>query len=556
LLDALGDDDPALRVRTLATLSEAYAVAMQLGRAERYEHEAERVLGESRDPDPAATLRLSLASGNRAFRLMRFEQARAQFVRACAVEGEGRQPDLVTAAETRLGMIDIAVNELGRAERILDRLRGDRVRAVSRERQVVSASLAVVHVARGNLGHAQRLARDALALYRLHEYVFTPGIAFPTLIGTRALQGDAKGALEAIDEWAELGARGTWRYRALVEAWTRGAEGIDPQIATRRWRLPDALDMLTLDLPCLHIELARVLGRTEEVEPALAQLEGAHELGCVFTIGWPWSIARMLGEAWLLLEKPDEAMRWFVMAERACTRGGAVLELGRAQLGMARSAVLAGDIAEATKRSREAAVTLDGLGALDFARQARALHTDTGAGARDTSAPPRPALRAILVTDLGDSTALNVRTGDEFYVQVLAEHDRIIRSRLAEHGGVEFKHTGDGMCAWFASASDAVHCSLGIRDDLERLAASQPEVPMVVRIGLAAGEPVDAGDDLFGLAVVVAARICALAAPGQVYAAEEIKRLTRGKPLTFQEVGSFELKGLPGTTTVLEALRL
>ena len=130
-----------------------------------------------------------------------------------------------------------------------------------------------------------------------------------------------------------------------------------------------------------------------------------------------------------------------------------------------------------------------------------------------------------------------------------------MRRRLAGHGGVEFKHTGDGMCAWFASASDAVQCALGIRDDLDRVAAAQPDVPLVVRMGLAAGEPVDAGDDLFGLAVVVAARICALAAPGQIYVADEIARLTRGKPLAFQEVGSFGLKGLPGTTTVFEALR-
>ena len=47
---------------------------------------------------------------------------------------------------------------------------------------------------------------------------------------------------------------------------------------------------------------------------------------------------------------------------------------------------------------------------------------------------------------------------------------------------------------------------LGIRDDLERLSAVQPEVRLAVRTGISAGEPVDTGNDLFGLAVVVAAQ--------------------------------------------------
>jgi len=386
----------------------------------------------------------------------------------------------------------------------------------------------------------------------LHEYVITPGIAFPVFAAARALRGDVQGALSAVDAWSDEGGRGTWRYRALVEAWTGGASGVDPRAVERPWRLPAELDILTADIPCIHIELARVLDRVDVVEAALAMLEESYERGLRFTIGWPWSIARMIAESWLLLEKADEATRWFSIAERECRRAGARFEGARASLGQARSAALYGGLAEAADHARQAALALDEIGALDLARQARVLCNET-AGARE---PVRPALRAILVTDLGDSTALNVRTGDDIYVQVLSEHDRTIRRRLADHKGVEFKHTGDGLCAWFASAGEAVSCALGIRDDLERLAAVQPDLRLAVRTGIAAGEPVDAGDDLFGLAVVVATRVCSLAAPGQVYVAEEVTALTRGKPLAYSEVGSFPLKGLPGTTTIFEALRL
>jgi class 3 adenylate cyclase len=551
LLEALGDGEPALRVRTLATLSEAYAIAMQLERAERYEREAERVLASSSERDAAAVVRLGIAIGNRELRQLRFAAARAQLARARAVDDGGRQPDLVTAAETRLGLIDVASGELQRAGRALERVRGDRLRAVGRERQLASAVLATATAAQGELAQAERLAGEAIALYRLHEYVFTPGIAYPVAIGCRAMRGDVRGALDAVEEWADEGGRGTWRYRALVDAWTRGAEGVDAQVSSRPWRLPADLDLLTLDIPCIHVELARVVGRPEAAEHAIVMLEEAHERGACFTIGWPWSVARMLGEAWLLLEKPDEAIRWFTAADRACGRAGARLDQARARLGLARAAVLSGQLPEAMAHAEQAATVLDALGALTFARQARAVCSDAGAGAGG----PRPALRAVLVTDLGGSTALNVRAGDELYVQVLAEHDRIIRGRLADHGGVEFKHTGDGLCAWFASASDAVHCALGVRDDLERLSALQPETRLAVRIGVAAGEPVDVGDDLFGLTVVVAARMCDMADPGHVYVAEEVARLTRGKPFDFEQVGSFELKGMPGTTTVFEALR-
>ena len=307
LLDALGDNEPALQIRTLATLSEAYAIALRLDRAEEFEHEAERVLGESHVDDAAAVLRLSLASGNRVSRVLRFGLARSQFARAKAVEADGRQPDLVTAAETRLALLDIVQGEFARAQRALERVRGDRLRVVSRERQFASAAAATVNAACGRLHHAQRLALDAMALFHLHEYVSTPLIAFPVVIGARALQGDVNGALEAADEWAETGLRGTWRYRALADAWARGAGGVDPQIAARRWRLPADVDVFALDLPCTHIELARVIGKVEEVEPALQQLEEAHDRGASFTLGWPFSISRVIGEGWLLLDKAEEA---------------------------------------------------------------------------------------------------------------------------------------------------------------------------------------------------------------------------------------------------------
>ena len=107
------------------------------------------------------------------------------------------------------------------------------------------------------------------------------------------------------------------------------------------------------------------------------------------------------------------------------------------------------------------------------------------------------------------STALNVRTGDAAWVDLVEEHDHTVRSCLRQHGGVEFKHTGDGIGAWFANPADAVDCAMQMGRDLERASVQHPDTPLMMRAGVAMGEPVEYGGDLFGLSVVRASRACA-----------------------------------------------
>jgi class 3 adenylate cyclase len=335
----------------------------------------------------------------------------------------------------------------------------------------------------------------------------------------------------------------------MVDAWQGDLAGVRDALAHRPWRPPRSVDLFSLDGPCVQLEVASLLGDAALLEGAEALLERVHARGVVLALAWPWLLSRLLGDARLVAGDLDGADRWFTVAAREATRAGASVELGRARLGAARAAAGRGDRAGAATMAGEAAVLLDDAGCLTFAQAARELCASIG-----TVEAPRPALRAILVTDLSGSTALNVRAGDRDYVELLADHDRVIRARLQQHAGMEFKHTGDGICAWFAAASDALECALGIRDDLERANAFHPELPLVARIGIAAGEPVDVGDDLFGLAVVAASRVCALAAGGQVFVSGEVARLVHGKGFVLEPVDSFALKGLPGTTEVLEAV--
>ena len=85
-------------------------------------------------------------------------------------------------------------------------------------------------------------------------------------------------------------------------------------------------------------------------------------------------------------------------------------------------------------------------------------------GRLNTHPPGEPyaesAFRAILFTDMVDSTRLTQQLGDRGAMQLLRQHDSIVRSALAQFGGSEVKHTGDGIMAAFASASQAVGAAI------------------------------------------------------------------------------------------------
>lgn len=168
------------------------------------------------------------------------------------------------------------------------------------------------------------------------------------------------------------------------------------------------------------------------------------------------------------------------------------------------------------------------------------LHEDTKA-ATGGEAPVRAAFRAIMFTDLKDSTAMTTRLGDLRARELIREHDAMVRMAMAQHRGREVKHTGDGFMASFALANDALSCAQEIQRAFAAYNAAAPEHELHVRIGMAAGEPVEERNDLFGTAVQLAARICAEAAPGEILAHETIRELCAGGE--FGAMRNADLKG-------------
>jgi len=154
-----------------------------------------------------------------------------------------------------------------------------------------------------------------------------------------------------------------------------------------------------------------------------------------------------------------------------------------------------------------------------------------------------PGIRTILFTDIANSTELTHALGDEAAMTLLDVHNSIVRNALAELGGREVKHTGDGIMASFISPAGAVRCAMQIQRELNKHAQANPERPLKVKVGAAAGEPVEQHDDLFGCTVQLAARLCAHAQPEQILVSNAIAELCLGKGLLFEDVGEVSLKG-------------
>jgi class 3 adenylate cyclase len=151
-----------------------------------------------------------------------------------------------------------------------------------------------------------------------------------------------------------------------------------------------------------------------------------------------------------------------------------------------------------------------------------------------------PAIRTVIFTDIVGSTSLTQRLGDEAGMEFLRVHDGIVRDALAACKGREVKHTGDGIMASFVSAAAAVRCAAQIQN-----AMAKHEGPhrLQLRIGGAAGEPVEQNSDIFGTTVQLAARLCAHAAPDQILVSNVVAELCIGKSLSFRSLGEVSLKG-------------
>ena len=163
------------------------------------------------------------------------------------------------------------------------------------------------------------------------------------------------------------------------------------------------------------------------------------------------------------------------------------------------------------------------------------------------------AFRTILFTDLTGSTSLLHEVGESAYMGLLNEHDLIIRQSLVTWRGREVKHTGDGIMVSFEDVTNALRCALAIRDRFEARMSDGATRELLVRIGIAAGEPVDHNDDLFGSTVNLASRICDASHPGHILTSDLVHQMGSEKGFAFGRGNDLALKGF-GQVRVFELM--
>jgi class 3 adenylate cyclase len=151
----------------------------------------------------------------------------------------------------------------------------------------------------------------------------------------------------------------------------------------------------------------------------------------------------------------------------------------------------------------------------------------------------------IMFSDIEASTEMADRLGDARFMDVLREHNAIIRHQIKAHGGFEVKSEGDGFMVAFQSAGKALACASAIQKALAER-NSTVEEPVKVRVGLHAGEVIKEGQDFFGRNVIMAARVASQAHGGEVLASSVLKALVEGSGVAWGDKRTVELKGLSG----------
>ena len=152
-------------------------------------------------------------------------------------------------------------------------------------------------------------------------------------------------------------------------------------------------------------------------------------------------------------------------------------------------------------------------------------------------------LATILFTDIVDSTARLSQIGDVRWRSLLLQHNQAMRAQLDRYRGREVGTTGDGFLALFDGAVRAVQCA-------RSMITAVGDLEIDIRAGLHTGEVVIAGGQARGLAVHAAARVSALAGPGEVLVSATTRDLLDGSGLAFVSRGDHELKGLSGARTI------
>ncbi|NQW01415.1 MAG: adenylate/guanylate cyclase domain-containing protein [Rhodospirillales bacterium] len=160
----------------------------------------------------------------------------------------------------------------------------------------------------------------------------------------------------------------------------------------------------------------------------------------------------------------------------------------------------------------------------------------------------------VLFTDIAGSTAMTQALGDAGAQKVVRAHNRVVRDALTDCNGKEIKHTGDGIMASFSRITDSVDAAIQMQRQCMIHNQQNPDLPLHLKIGLNAGEPIAEDNDLFGTVVQMSARIVDKAQADEIFVSDIVRGICVGKPYKFINRGGYAMKGFDEDPTLYEVV--
>ncbi|MCU9838312.1 nuclear transport factor 2 family protein [Ruegeria sp. WL0004] len=161
-----------------------------------------------------------------------------------------------------------------------------------------------------------------------------------------------------------------------------------------------------------------------------------------------------------------------------------------------------------------------------------------------TEAPARTGLATIMFTDIADSTAIAAAIGDALWSAAVKTHIGTVKSLIEGLGGTLIKSLGDGTMSSFPSARAALSAAAAAQ---QAVAQAEAEPRLRIRIGLHTGDLIAGDTDVFGTVVNKAARIAALAGPGEIRVSDATRLMVGDSGgFVFADPATVALRGLTG----------
>jgi class 3 adenylate cyclase len=577
-LSVLGDGEPYLEARLLGSLS-GWVVSLGAEEADSARQRAAALADAHGFEDVQAQLLATDAS--RAFSLAEFERAAALNQQAHQLFARlGRPNEAAQALFFRANSVLVpGLLDEGKAAM-------EQAFAYAREHHIrwyennSAALLAALMIARCDFAGFEALAEERAG---------DVGYPIPLLKAWRAeVEGDHEGALNLLPDPAVAGGFPVYLSHILAaRARVNFNAGRIAQARQEFTRLREVLEGITgggapdyLDEALPHLADDALIEATEK------NMRRWHEAATLsfFDPIVGCCTHRIFADILLHRGLVDEAGECHRRSLAWCEREGLPIEAGRCLQGLAEVAERRGERAEALQLLDRAAalfqqhgarlyldrviakkVDLQGISSSDMSTSIDRVTASVQRDRPEISVHPAPdGTVTIMFSDIEGSTQLTERLGDKAWMEVLKEHNAIVRKQIKAHSGFEVKSEGDGFMVAFQSAGKALVCASAIQKALAgrntRVGASLGDgggeggaapgagagEKVMVRMGLHAGEVIKEGEDFFGRNVIMAARVAAQAKGGEILVSAVLKALVQGSDIPWGDSRTVALKGLSG----------